>query len=244
MMACCAGLLSCGKYDNYDEPNEQLTGVIIDKATGLGIQTQTGDDGIRIKLLEYSWSDHPTPYYFNCMQDGTFKNAKIFKGNYNVEPMGPFVPLLLKDAQGNVLADETKTIDIVGAVDLTFEVEPFLRIEWVGEPVKNPDDSYSISVKVERGTSNPDFQKDITDVYLFVSNNAYVGNNNFIANFSTRVTYSGSEGEQILGNTLTLTTKPLPNDRVMYLRVGVRTDINIDGTQRYNYSTIKSIDLR
>lgn len=238
------GLLSCGKYDNYDGPNEQLTGKIIDKATGLGVQTQIGGDGIRIKLLEYSWSDHPTPYYFNCKQDGTFNNTRIFKGNYNIEPLGAFVPLLLKDAQGNLLKDETKTTDIIGTVDLTFEVEPFLRIEWVGEPMENPDGSYSVSIQVTRGTEHPDFQKNITDVYLFVSNNAYVGNNNFIANYSTRITYSGSEGNQLLGNTFTLTTKPLPTDRVMYLRVGARTDINIDGTQRYNYSTIKSVDLR
>ncbi len=238
------GLLSCGKYDNYDEPNERLTGKIIDKETGLGIQTQIGGDGIRIKLLEYSWSDTPTPYYFNCMQDGTFNNTKIFKGNYNIEPLGAFVPLLLKDAQGNVLVDKTKTADIVGTVDLTFEVEPFLRIEWVGEPEENSDGSYSVSVKVTRGTRNPDFQKNVTDVYLFVSNNAYVGNNNFIANYSTRITYSGSAGEEIIGDTLTITTEPLPKDRIMYLRVGARTDINIDGTQRYNYSTIKSVDLR
>ena len=238
------GLLSCGKYDNYDEPNEHLTGRIIDKATGLGFQTQIGGDGIRIKMLEYSWSDHPTPYYFNCMQDGSFNNTRIFKGNYNIEPMGAFVPLLLKDTDGNILKDETTTTDIVGTVDLTFEVEPFLRIEWVGEPVENPDGSYSVSANVVRGTAHPDFQKNIIDTYLFVSNNAYVGNNNFIANYSTRVTYSGSAGEAVLGETITITTKPLPKDRVMYLRVGARTDINIDGTQRYNYSTIKSIDLR
>src|SRR5690606_4245687 len=127
-------LLSCKKYDNYDEPHEQLTGKIIDKVTGQGVQTQTGGDGIRMKLLEYSWSEQPTPYYFNCKQDGTFNNTRIFKGNYNIEPMGAFVPLLLKDAQGNVVKDETKTMDISGTVDLTFEVEPFLRVAWVGEP--------------------------------------------------------------------------------------------------------------
>lgn len=238
------GVTSCTKYDNYDLPNEHLTGRIIDKGTGLGFETQTGGDGVRIKLLEYSWSDNPTPYYFNCKQDGTFNNTRIFKGNYNIEPMGAFVPLLLKDAQGNVVKDETKTMDISGTVDLTFEVEPFLRVAWVGEPEENPDGSFSVRVQVTRGTDHPDFQKNVTDIYLFVSNNAYVGNNNFISNYSTRMTYSGSTGNDVLGNTITLTTKPLPKDRVMFLRIGARTDVAIDGTQRYNYSTVKSVDLR
>src|SRR5690606_5471006 len=164
--------------------------------------------------------------------------------NYNIEPMGAFVPLLLKDAQGNVVKDETKTMDISGTVDLTFEVEPFLRVAWVGEPEENPDGSFSVRVQVTRGTDHPDFQKNVTDIYLFVSNNAYVGNNNFISNYSTRMTYSGSTGNDVLGNTITLTTKPLPKDRVMFLRIGARTDVAIDGTQRYNYSTVKSVDLR
>ncbi|MDR1719428.1 MAG: DUF3823 domain-containing protein [Dysgonamonadaceae bacterium] len=237
-------ITACVEIDNYDEPQETLCGKIVDKKTGNPFQTQTGSDGIRIKLLEYSWSDNPTPYYFNCMQDGSFNNTKIFKGNYNIEPLGAFVPLLIKDAGGEVVKDETKTVDISGVTNLTFEVEPFLNVEWVDNPAKNADGTVTIRVKVTRGTDHPDYQKNLTDIYLFVSNNSYVGNNNYISNYSTKVTYSGAAGNDVLGTTVSITTKALPSDRVFYLRVGARIDVMTDGIQRYNYSTIQSVDLR
>ncbi|MDR3219468.1 MAG: DUF3823 domain-containing protein [Dysgonamonadaceae bacterium] len=239
-----SGFTSCFEIDNYDEPKETLQGKIVAKNTGAPIQTQTGSEGIRIKILEYSWSDNPTPYYFNCIQDGTFNNTKIFKGNYNIEPLGAFVPLLIKDASGAIVKDETKTVDINGTTKLTFEVEPFLNIEWVGEPVKNANGTVTAQVKVTRGTDHQDYQKNLTDIYLFVSNNSYAGNNNYISNYSTKETYSGNAGNSVLGATVSITTKALPTDRVFFLRVGARIDVMTDGIQRYNYSTIQSVDLR
>lgn len=123
-------MVSCAKLDNYDAPEETLKGKVIDKNTKAPVQTEIGDRGIRLKLMELSWSDNPTPYYFSCMQDGSFNNTKIFKGTYNVVPQGPFVPLVRKDNSGNTIADGSQTLDIKGTADLTFEVEPFLHVEW------------------------------------------------------------------------------------------------------------------
>ena len=94
---------SCQKFDNYEEPQETLKGTIIDKGTGTPFLTETGNNGVRIKLMEYSWSDNPTPYYFTVKQDGTFNNTKIFKGYYNIEPEGAFVPLVLKNSNGEII---------------------------------------------------------------------------------------------------------------------------------------------
>jgi len=83
---------SCSK-DNYDEPQETFRGKFIDKQTGEPFQTAIGNTGIRIRMMEYSWSDNPQPYDMNVKMDGTFNNTKVFKGEYGITPSGAFVPL-------------------------------------------------------------------------------------------------------------------------------------------------------
>mgnify|MGYP000054887998 FL=1 len=113
--------------DNYGEPEETFRGAFIDKETKEPFQTAIGNTGIRIRMMEYSWSDTPEPYDFNCMQDGTFQNTKIFAGNYGIIPEGAFVPL------------DEEIIDIKGTVEKTYEIEPLLRVKWVSEPQVNAE---------------------------------------------------------------------------------------------------------
>lgn len=221
---------SCQEFDNYEAPQETLKGAIIDKDTQLPFQTETGDNGVRIRLMEYSWSENPTPYYFTVKQDGTFNNTKIFKGNYGIEPLGAFVPL------GETVRD------IEGTVEMNFEVEPFLRVEYVGEPVVNGD-KISVQAIITRGTTNPSYQQAVSDVYLYINaSSPYVGNNNFDDRYDAHL--SGDDVADILGKTITLTTEgSLPSGRTYYLRVGARIDTDIDGVKRYNYSDVKTVDM-
>lgn len=244
---CClllAGFLlagtSCQKFDNYEEPRETLKGSITDKETQAPFFTETGNNGVRIKLMEYSWSDHPTPYYFTVKQDGTFNNTKIFQGRYNIEPEGAFVPLVLRNAGGEVISDQSVETDIKGTVNLKFEVEPFLRVEYIGEPVV---DGRKITVKarITRGTAHPDYQQAVSDVYLFINGSSpYVGNNNFDDRYDRHL--SGEEARLALGETIVLTTEgELPAGRTYYLRVGARIDKDISGAKRYNYTAVKPV---
>ena len=59
-------LFSCGK-DNYAAPEETFRGKFIDKETGEPFQTAIGNTGIRIRMMEYSYSDTTQPYDFNAM---------------------------------------------------------------------------------------------------------------------------------------------------------------------------------
>lgn len=239
----CTSMFSCAKLDNYEEPHETLKGVIIDKETKEPVQTQIGDRGIRLKLLELSWSDNPTPYYFYCKQDGSFNNTKIFAGRYNVEPQGPFVPLVLKDAGGKIIKDESQTLDIKGTADLTFQVEPFLRVEWIGEPVVNSNGSITAQARITRGTNNPDFQQDITEIDLFInSSSSYVGENNYDDRYTTQIT--NDEAKNALGNVITITTKGnFSMKRDYYIRVGARTGYSVEGVQRFNYNEPKKVTV-
>ncbi|GAA4310799.1 hypothetical protein GCM10023149_05610 [Mucilaginibacter gynuensis] len=233
---------SCSKkYDDSPEPAETLRGSVTDVVTGAGIQTEaSASSGTRVKLEELSYSATPTPTYFASMQDGTFNNTKVFKGHYRVSVEGPFVPLLQTDEAGTVVADNRKEVDISGVTTVNFQVEPFLNVEWVGEPTFNSADStVSVQIKFSRGTSNPNFQQNISDTYLFVNYLPYVANNNRVDRFSTRIDYSGNSAP--VGQTVTIKSSgKLDLHRDFYLRVGTRIAY---GQNYYNYSTVKKITI-
>lgn len=221
--------------DNYAEPKETLRGSVVDKTTGEPIQTEIGDNGIRLKLMEYSWSDNPTPYYFNCMQDGTFNNTKIFKGEYTVTPFGPFVPLVV---------DKSDAFTIKGTVEKTYEVEPFLNVEWVGEPtLDRTNGQISVQVKITRGTTDPAYQKSISDITLFInSSSLYVGDNNYDKRYITKI--DGAAAQAAIGNVITITTNgSFSLNRDYYIRVGARIDHSIEGVRRYNYNEPKVVKV-
>jgi hypothetical protein len=233
---------SCSKIDNYAAPSNTLNGSTIDAGTGSTVQTEVSGRGTRVKLLETSYSADPTPYYFQCMQDGTFNNTKIFAATYKVSVEGPFVPLVQTDNAGNVTSDQSQNVVIKGTntvTGLNFKVEPFLRVDWVGQPVFNADSTVTVQVKITRGTANPAYQQDITDINLYVSNTKYDGDNNYDPRYSKLTSYSGTAGTSLIGQTITITTigGTLPQQDI-YFRVGARVNAGLD---EYNYSTPASI---
>lgn len=240
-----ACLGSCKKYDNYQEPDATLTGKIIDKTTGEPIQLEPG--GAQIRLEELSWGEKTgaavIPQEFNIKQDGTYNNTKLFAGTYNVYPWnGPFVPLYSLDA-GNPIDNRSK-VDVKGGQTTTYDftVEPLLKVEWIGEPVVNPDKTVTVNFKFSRGTANPYYIKDVDNAWLFISNTPYLGNSTRDPNLSNSIVYAGTTGNSALGTTVTLSSKlPLGANRTYYVRVGARTRDNIGA--RYNYTNVKSVAI-
>jgi len=221
--------VSCAK-DNYAAPEETFTGSFIEKGTGEPFQTAIGSTGIRIRLMEYSWSDTPTPYDMYCKQDGTFNNTKVFKGTYGVTPEGAFVPL------------PEEKFDIKGKVEKTYEVEPLLKCEWVGNPVLNADGTVTVKVKIKRGTTNKDYQQALEKAWLFISETNYVGDFSYSPNYSVQL----GAAKISLDNEITITTsKPFPTySRKFFLRFGAKTTLNFSSTQRYNYTPIVEIETK
>jgi hypothetical protein len=232
-----AGMASC-EEDNYRAPSETFKGSIVDALTGAPFQAAIGNTGVRIKMMEYSWSDNPTPYYMYSMMDGQFNNNRIFKGQYGITPEGAFVPL----------AEEI--VDISGMVEKNYQVEPFLRIEWVGEPVINDNGTATVQVKIDRGTAHPDYQQALTEVWLFVSETQYAGDFSYSPNYSTKLTGATLPA---LGGTVSITTgwpggigtgsqRTFPGySRKYFLRVGARINRQVNSTNVYNYTTIREI---
>ena len=235
-----ATLFSC-EEDNYEFPAETFRGSIVDVQTKEPFQTAIGNTGVRITMMEYSWSETPTPYHMYTMMNGEFNNTKIFEGRYGIKPEGAFVPL----------AEEE--IEIKGTVEGHYEVDPFLRLEWVGDPVFNANGTVSVQVKISRGTADPAFQQALREAWLFVGETQYVGDFSYSPNYSTHLTGANLP---VLGETVTITTgwpggigtgaqRIFPNfSRKFFLRVGARTNIQVNSTNVYNYTTVKEITIR
>jgi len=238
---------ACSKMDNYDAPDQTLRGRVIDAGTGKNMQGEVSGEngtGTRIELKELSWSDNPTPLYLATMQDGTYNNTKIFAGRYKISADGAFVPLV---QTGATPVDKSQTVDIKGGVTtVDFTVEPFLRVEWMGEPVLNTNGTVSVQVKITRGTADPAYQLNVTDINLYINNYPYVGNNanSFDARYSNRVAYSGTTGNNLLGQTIVITTigGALPAKRDWYVRIGTRTTFPNLG-RPFNYNEVKKISI-
>jgi hypothetical protein len=237
-IACALSVCSC-TLDNYDAPSETFKGTVIDKVTGKGFQTEVGDNGIQFKMLETSYKKNPTPWYFTCKQDGTFQDTKVFKGTYNITPYGAFVPFVETDDNGNITSDQSVNLDISGTTTHEFKVDPFLVVTWVGEPTVS-DGKITVKAKIERGTTNPNYQQDCTDVFLYInSSSPYVGDNNYDSRIS--VSLSGDEAKAAPGSVVTLTSSKVTGKMTYYVRVGARIDYVTNGSRRYNYNEPKSI---
>lgn len=236
------GGFSCGKIDDYPAPAETLTGSVIDSVTGQPIQVEVGPGGIRVRLDELSWSDNPTPYYFYGKEDGTFNNTKLFKGRYRISVDGPFVPIIQTDNNGDTLVDKSIITNISGVTKVDFTVAPLLEVSWVNEPVITADSTITATVQFVRGTDDPAYQANVTDLYLFVIPfpYSYLGNNNFDPRYSTHIIYNGTSGNDQLGKPITIQSSggKLPYNTSYYVRVGVRTAY---GLKQYNYTTTVTV---
>jgi hypothetical protein len=246
---------SCSLFelDNYVEPIETLQGEVVDAETGEPVLTDQGSEGIRVRLTELSWGDNVTPNPdFFCMPDGTFQNTRLFNGNYNIRVDGPFIPLIREDERGVPLADETQTVDIKGLTKVKFEVQPFLKVEWVGEPTV-VNGKVKAQVRVTRAVSETEFQSkiepmggysssflNVTDIQLFVSYSSTVGYRARDERWSNKIEFSGSAFNTKLGQTITIESSgTIPSGKVVFIRAAAR--INYDtpkgsGTRRWNYN--------
>jgi hypothetical protein len=245
---------SCDLFtlDNYDEPAETLQGEVVDVATGERVLTDQGSEGIRVRLTELSWTgiETPTPNPdFFCKPDGTFQNTKLFKGTYHIRIDGPFIPLLREDGNGIPIADETQVVDISGVTKVKFEVQPFLKVEWVGEPTVS-NGRITARVKVTRAVSEADFRAkiepmgswdskflNVTDIQLFVSGSSSVGYRARDERWTNQLEYTGSAFNASLGQTITIQSKgTIPAGRTVFIRAAARMDYETESQRRYNYT--------
>lgn len=253
-------LSSCSLFelDNYDAPSETLIGKVVDAKTGEPVLTDQGSEGIRVRLIETSWEGNVTPLDFYCRPDGTFRNTKLFEADYNVRVDGPFVPIVKTTEDGVMLSDDSKDIHLKGTKELTFEVNPFLKVEFSGVPTVSAG-VVSVRVVVRRATSREelaaaladtgftDGQANVTDIQLFVSQSSSVGYRARDTRWSSEMKFTGRSFDLNEGKPLLLKSNgTIPSGRKVFVRAAAR--INYDtpagsGTRRWNYSEAIEIDI-
>jgi len=252
-----AGAASCSLFaiDNYDEPKETIKGTVYDVETGEPVLTEQNSNGTRVRLTELSYGDnvsHNPDFY--CRDNGTFQNTKIFKGNYNVRIDGPFIPLCREDQDGNVIDDCTVYTDIKGTTTVNFLVQPFLRVEFVGEPSVS-DGIVKAKIKVTRATSVEEFKSmvepmggyqdyftNVTDVRLFVSYSSTVNSSNKYESWCNQISYTGSDFESQFGKSIPITSKgTLISGSKVFIRAAARINYQTEGVRRYNFSEVMEV---
>lgn len=251
---------SCSLFeiDNFEEPKETIKGAVVDVKTGEPVLTEHNGGGIRVRLTELSYGEnveHNPDFY--CREDGTYQNTKIFEGNYNVRIDGPFIPLYREDQDGNLIEDCTVTTDIKGVCTVNFEVQPFLKVEFVGEPSVS-DGQIKTRIMVTRATTVEEFREkvepmggyqdyftNVTDVRLFVSYSSTVNSVNKYEPWCNYIEYKGNEFESKFGKVIDLSSSgTLLSGSKVFVRAAAR--INYDtpvgsGTRRYNFSEVKEV---
>lgn len=108
-------VVSCMKIDNFDGPNAQFGGRIIDSTTDEPILASQGHG--RVRIWEKSYDEYPAQQDIPLKQDGTFNNNKLFAGTYDVLPEGPWWP-----------ADTIRKVGIGAHKMLDIEVTPYLKL--------------------------------------------------------------------------------------------------------------------
>lgn len=214
-------LISCDKLDNYDGPQETLTGRVIDEITGEPIVTEQ-PNGFRIKLSEISWSDSPQPEYFWGKADGTFTNTKLFAGMYEISPVeGAFFPV------------EPQKVEVKGSVNVDFKVTPYLSVS--ASEIKRTDAG---TLEVTYTIARSKVGDKILDSRVFVSTNPNVGANIIISDLSPLKDLKEVADADVLKTTYKETITGLQSGKTYYVRVGARTD-NV--SKRYNFTKITEI---
>jgi len=233
--------VSCTDIDNYDGPNAQMSGRLIDKTTGENFIA--GQNEYNIRIWEMSWSDNPGPQDIPIKQDGTFMDTKLFSATYDMQPYGgPFWP-----------AERQTDVKLSGHLQKDFEVTPYLQIVDFTYSLKE-NDSLIVSCKLKAPITQ-DLPR-ILEIKPFVSLTQFCGEGSRIEEYDkhedkkwyyVKVEQNWWDGvgpmvpNAISDKTYTPRTPlPLKKGRTYYVRMGVRVD---DTYKKYNYSPVVKIDV-
>ena len=252
---------SCSVFeiDNYESPQETIRGNIVDAYTGEKIQTEQNGRGIRVRLTELSYGDNVThnPDFY-ARDDGSYQNTKVFKGFYNVRIDGPFVPIVRETPDGDTLFNGSVDCNIEGITEVHFRVQPFLRVEIVGDPVVSGG-KITAQVRVTRGVPERDFREavepmgdyqdsylNVTDVRLYVGYSATCNGDNKYEAWSNVLEFDGSAFEPYLGQILTISSRgTVKPNRKVFIRAAARINYAtpVGGERRYNFSEVREVNI-
>ena len=225
-------LTSCTKIDNWDGPDAQIHGRVIDSYTGENILSSQGEWGIRI--WERSWTESvPTDQSLPVKQDGSYNNTKVFSGTYDMLPYGgPFWPV-----------DTVKNVVFNGNSEQDFTVTPYLQII----DFETKLDGLKLMLKCRLKAPIRDGLPNLVEIKPFLSLNEFCGATSFIDNAdydNTRIQINRSWADEV-GDADTSGVYyigPLQVNAGYTYNVRLGANVN-DANQHYNYSNVVNIEV-
>lgn len=223
-------LVSCMKIDNWDAPDAQFYGNVVDLYTGENLLTSQGEFFIRI--WERTWTESvPQHQSLPVKQDGSYNNTRLFTGTYDMLPYGgPFWPC---DTVKNVVSGKKK--------EQNFTVTPYLQIVDFDARLDGTNLYLSCRLKapIREGLPN------LYEIKPFLSLTTFCGNTNRIdipeyENRRIQINRSWHEevGDRETSDIYTMGPLPVKSQYTYYVRVGAAVN---DAFRKYNYSPIVKI---
>ncbi len=217
-------ILGSCELDNYQAPNAQLTGVIIDAGTNKPIQ-QDLFSGSVIDFVEQGF-ENPQTQSMRFHVDGTYANLTMFAGKYSIQAV-----------RGNFQTTDKEEISISGKTVHNFTTLPYLRII---DPkiVKSTDGTKIVATfKIDNVVGS-----NIKEIGLFADFTSSVGST--LANNGQTKQAIGNKGN--ITTVYTLELKIANMQKVVnlgneyYFRIGALADV---AESKYNYETAVKIAI-
>lgn len=222
-------LASCG-IDNYDEPNAQIKGRLIDEKTGELVGQDIQECGLTV--VEQGF-ENPENQNWNIKNTGEYENDMIFAATYNIRyENGNCFPFQENDV---VLKGGSNTKD--------FTVTPYIRI--LNPTIQRQGNQIVATFAVEGGKS----EVKLSELQLFAFSDMWVGHSiRFALNSGTDHLTFDTPTDIDPAKVYTLTID-LDKDNASfkythknyYFRIGALASVSDVGTVRFNYSPLVSI---
>jgi hypothetical protein len=228
-------IVSC-KLDNYEQPNAQVTGRILDAVTGDLVGTDYSS-GNAIGLYEQGWPTEARQTW-TVKNTGEYTNNLVWAATYRIEFINcNFYPFL-----------DTITLT-KGANTVDFTVTPYLRIKTPSITYDDATKKVTATFYLEKGGTGATTLKEYR---LFAFTDMWVGNYIKLAITTTDCykTFSGT-GTALAATQYTLTMDIAANSSLFkytqnyYFRIGALAVITpaTVGTIRHNFSPLVKINI-
>jgi hypothetical protein len=218
MLAAVAGMFTACSLDNYDEPDAQITGRVIDR-NGNPVGVMGSREQVTLQLWQPSYPLHADAINVNVAQDGSF-TARVFDGTYVLKMRNNTGPWVYN-------AEDSVVINLSGSANVDFPVTPYYTLGNITYSLNGTTLSATFNVtEVTPGRS-------IEEVALMVNKTQFVG-------FDSEVRVKMEQGNTTTGSqTITVDISDLTAHNKLYARVGLR----ISGIGQGLYDT-KTFEVR
>jgi len=205
--------LSSCVLDNYDAPDAQFYGSVIDEDKNQPIQQDVWD-GSRIDFVELGFAN-PNTRQIRFHSDGTFRENNLFSGSYQIQAL-----------RGNFFPTEKEIIDIKGKTEYIFRARPYIRIQDMELAFDEIDGIVTAVFTLDQVSENK-----VASVQLIADRNPNLSNSIWSARTSQTVNAVVSKNRKFQ---MRLSTENMESGKEYYFRAGAL--ISDIGEAKHNYS--------